>query len=53
MFLLNIGEIMEEWTHKKSVAHLAGAMALNVDKVWKNTADRQRSAGAGQSDRDR
>lgn len=39
MFLLNIGEIMEDWTRKKSVADLAGAMALNVDRVWKNTAD--------------
>ncbi len=34
MFLLKIGEILDEWTHKKSVADLAGAMALNVDKVW-------------------
>ena len=34
MFLLNIGELMEEWTHKKSVADLAGSMALNVDQVW-------------------
>ena len=34
MFLLNIGERMEEWTHKKSVADLAGSMALNVDQVW-------------------
>ena len=35
MFMLRLGEILEEWTHKKSVADLAGAMALNVDKVWK------------------
>lgn len=34
MFMLRIGEILEEWTHKKSVEDLAGAMALNVDKVW-------------------
>ncbi len=34
MFLLGVGELMEEWTHKKSVADLAGSMALNVDKVW-------------------
>ena len=33
MFLLRLREIREEWTHKKSVADLAGAMALNVDKV--------------------
>ncbi len=37
MFMLNLGEILEEWTHKKSVADLAGAMALNVDKVWLKT----------------
>ena len=35
MFMLRLGEILEEWTHKKSVADLAGAMALNVDQVWK------------------
>ena len=34
MFLLGIGDLMEEWTHRKSVSDLAGAMALNVDKVW-------------------
>ena len=34
MFLLGVGELMEEWTHKKSVADLAGSMALNVDQVW-------------------
>ncbi len=34
MFMLGIGDILDEWTHKKSVADLAGAMALNVDKVW-------------------
>ncbi len=34
MFMLNLGEILEEWTHKKSVADLADAMSLNVDKVW-------------------
>ncbi len=34
MFLLGIGEILEEWTHKKSVDDLARSMALNVDKVW-------------------
>ena len=32
--MLRLGEILEEWTHKKSVADLAGAMALNVDQVW-------------------
>ena len=34
MFMLRLGEILEEWTHKKSVADLAGAMSLNVDQVW-------------------
>lgn len=34
MFLLEIGEILEEWTHKKSVDDLARSMSLNVDKVW-------------------
>lgn len=34
MFMLKIGEILDDWTHKKSVADLAGAMSLNVDKVW-------------------
>ncbi|MCR5107421.1 MAG: heavy metal translocating P-type ATPase [Lachnospiraceae bacterium] len=34
MFLLRIGGILEEWTHKKSVADLASTMSLNVDKVW-------------------
>lgn len=34
MFLLSIGEILEEWTHKKSVDDLAKSMSLNVSKVW-------------------
>lgn len=34
MFLLSIGDLLEEWTHKKSVDDLARTMALNVDKVW-------------------
>lgn len=34
MFLLGIGEVLEEWTHKKSVADLARSMSLQVDKVW-------------------
>ena len=34
MFMLRLGEILEEWTHKKSVADLAAAMSLQVDKVW-------------------
>lgn len=35
MFLLEVGEILEEWTHKKSVDDLARSMSLNVNKVWK------------------
>ncbi len=34
MFLLGVGEIIEEWTHKKSVGDLARSMSLNVNKVW-------------------
>lgn len=34
MFLLGIGELLEEWTHKKSVDDLARTMSLNVGKVW-------------------
>ena len=34
MFLLGIGELLEEWTHKKSVGDLARSMSLNVSKVW-------------------
>ncbi len=41
MFLLGVGDIIEEWTHKKSVEDLAGAMALNVEKVWLRTQDGQ------------
>lgn len=34
MFLLGIGEILEEWTHKKSVDDLARSMSLNISRVW-------------------
>ena len=34
IFLLDIGEILEEWTHKKSVGDLARSMSLHVEKVW-------------------
>ena len=34
MFLLGIGELLEEWTHKKSVGNLARSMSLNIKKVW-------------------
>ena len=39
MFMLSLGEILEEWTHKKSVADLAGAMSINVDKAWLRTGE--------------
>ncbi len=41
MFLLQVGDIMEEWTHRKSVADLAEAMSLHVEKVWLKTDDGQ------------
>ncbi len=37
MFLLDMGDILEEWTHKKSVGDLARSMSLKVDKVWMKT----------------
>ena len=39
MFLLEIGELLEEWTHKKSVNALADSMALQIEKVWLKTED--------------
>lgn len=39
MFMLKIGDILEEWTHKKSVDDLARTMSLNVDKVWVKLGD--------------
>lgn len=41
MFLLGIGELLEEWTHKKSVDDLARSMSLNVSKVWLRTHENQ------------
>ena len=41
MFLLGIGELLEEWTHKKSVGDLARTMSLNVGSVWLKQADGQ------------
>lgn len=41
MFLLGIGEVLEEWTHKKSVGDLARSMSLNVKKVWLKTGDQE------------
>ena len=36
-FLLRLGELLEEWTHKKSVSDLAQCMSLNIDRVWLRT----------------
>ena len=41
MFLLGIGELLEEWTHKKSVDDLARTMSLNVGKVWLKTENNE------------
>ena len=41
MFLLGVGEILEEWTHKKSVDDLARTMSLNISKVWLVKDDQQ------------
>ena len=41
MFLLDIGELLEEWTHKKSVGDLARSMSLNVEKVWQKVGDQE------------
>ena len=37
MFLLRLGELLEEWTHKRSVDNLARSMSLNIDRVWLKT----------------
>ena len=42
MFLLELGELLEEWTHKKSVAGLAESLSLNVDRVWLRSEDGDR-----------
>lgn len=41
MFLLGVGELLEEWTHKKSVGDLARSMSLNVGKVWLKKDDQE------------
>lgn len=41
MFLLGVGEILEEWTHKKSVDDLARSMSLNISKAWVLVGDRE------------
>ncbi|MBO6108902.1 MAG: heavy metal translocating P-type ATPase [Eubacterium sp.] len=39
MFLLGLGDMLEEWTHKRSVDDLARRMSLNISKVWKISGD--------------
>lgn len=41
MFLLNVGDILDEWTHRKSIDDLARTMSLGVEQVWTKTADGQ------------
>ena len=39
MFLLNVGDLLDDWTHKRSVDDLATVMSLGIDKVWKRSGD--------------
>ncbi len=48
MFLLRVGELLEEWTHKKSVDDLARTMALNIEKVWLRKDGQELLVPAGQ-----
>lgn len=48
MFLLNIGETLEEWTRKKSINDLARSMSLNIDKVWLKTDGKELQVGINQ-----
>ena len=48
MFLLELGELLEEWTHKKSVDDLARCMALGVDRVWRKDGDTETLVPLGQ-----
>lgn len=41
MFLLNVGDTLEEWTHRKSVDDLARTLSLQVDKVWRKDGDQE------------
>lgn len=41
MFLLQLGELLEEWTHKKSVDDLARSMSLNIDRVWLRVGEQE------------
>lgn len=42
MYLLNVGEILEEWTYRKSVADLAASLSLNIDNVWIKEDDEEK-----------
>ncbi len=48
MFLLELGELLEEWTHKKSVDDLARCMALGVDRVWRKDGNTETLVPLGQ-----
>lgn len=48
MFLLGVGEILEEWTHKKSIGDLARSMSLNIKKVWMRQDEQDVLVDAGQ-----
>ena len=48
MFLLGVGEILEEWTHKKSIGDLARSMSLNIKKVWMRQEGQDVLTDAGQ-----
>ena len=48
MFLLNIGETLEEWTRKKSINDLARSMSLNIDKVWLRNDGKEIQVGVNQ-----
>lgn len=48
MFLLGVGEMLEEWTHKKSVDDLARTMSLNISKVWLVRGEQQVLVSAGE-----
>ncbi len=52
MFMLGIGELLEEWTHKKSVADLARSMSLNVGSVWLYTETGQKQVSVHDIEQD-
>ena len=48
MFMLGLGELLENWTHKKSINDLAGVMSLHVDKVWMKAGDSETLVGVNE-----